>query len=71
LSILVLSTSVINKAIVSGQKLRRKADSPMSLVDSAVQTDSEMSESSEINSNKNQYSKKEYNIMAYTLQPIG
>jgi hypothetical protein len=53
----VLATAVINKAVLNGQKLRRKVDSPMSLVDSAVQTDSEMSESSEVISNRNQYSK--------------
>lgn len=51
----VLATAVLNKAIQNGQKSKRKADSPMSLVDSAVQTDSEMSESSEAVSHK-QYS---------------
>ncbi|XP_035702852.1 uncharacterized protein LOC110846713 isoform X2 [Folsomia candida] len=52
----LVATAVINKAITNGQKLRRKADSPMSLVDSAVQTDSEMSEGSDLqNSHRRQY----------------
>lgn len=53
----VLATAILNKAVLNGQKTRNKSDSPMSLVDSAVQTDSEMSEASEFISQKNQYSK--------------
>jgi len=36
----VLSTAILNKVVLNGQK-RMKSDSPLSLVDSAVQTDSE------------------------------
>lgn len=53
----VLATAILNKVVLNGQKARNKSDSPMSLVDSAVQTDSEMSETSEIINQKNQYSK--------------
>lgn len=53
----VLSTAILNKVVINGQKTRNKSDSPLSLVDSAVQTDSEMSETNEIISQKNQYSK--------------
>lgn len=53
----VLSTAILNKVVLNGQKTRNKSDSPMSLVDSAVQTDSEMSETNEIITQKNQYSK--------------
>ncbi|CAL8138300.1 unnamed protein product [Orchesella dallaii] len=51
----VLATAILNKVVLNGQKTRNKSDSPMSLVDSAVQTDSEMSETSEIVTQKNQY----------------
>ncbi|ODN01221.1 Myosin light chain kinase, smooth muscle [Orchesella cincta] len=51
----VLATAILNKVVLNGQKARNKSDSPLSLVDSAVQTDSEMSETSEIVTQKNQY----------------
>jgi len=63
----VLATAVINKAVLNGQKLRRKVDSPMSLVDSAVQTDSEMSESSEVITNRNQYSKPSMKMSIFNI----
>lgn len=65
----VLATAILNKVVLNGQKARNKSDSPMSLVDSAVQTDSEMSETSEIISQKNQYSEEKTNASSTIKGP--